>query len=180
MARIEKNNTGHGPAQQNSRSNEDHLGWMFFAVILVAVFVFVGAAVTVECERTRAHGAVNCTKQTRLLWIFSLPKDKVYNVVGARLASIPGDEYCDPCYRVEFEMPQGIVPLKAAYTNGSSGMSTVVEKVNDFVRGETPATLVVTDPGLLSVENLFWVALWGAGSYLWGKIKEVFRRRRNE
>lgn len=177
MAKIEKTLTVHTPTKESSLSKENPLSWLFFVAILAFVLI-LGAPVSLECERAETRGPVNCTKQTRLLWLFPLLEEKVYNVLGVHLTSVPGDEYCDPCYRVELETGQGIVPLKATYTNGSSDMSMVVDKVNDFVHSGKPGNLNVTEPGLLSLGNLYgfvgWILIAVIGSYLWEMAKSAF------
>ena len=178
MEGIEKSVTVRTPTKDSSVD----LSWLAVVAIL-ALLAIVGSPVSLECERAVTHGPVHCTKQTRLLWVIRLSPEQVSEVRGAHLASVPGDEYCDPCYRVELETAQGIVPLKAMYTSGNSDMSIVVDKVNDFVHSGSPGKLAVTEPSLLSFENLYcfvgWLILVTAGSYIWEKIKSAFGRGRN-
>ena len=163
-------------AEKNSTSN--FLG----GLLIVAIFVFVmllGSPMTLKCSRAERRGPVNCTKQMRLLWVIPLTEEIVYGVQGARLTSIPGDEYCDPCYRVEFETSQGSVPLNSTYTSGSSEKSRMVDKLNSFVHGREPGTLNLTEPGLLNFENLFCFVGWFLIAYLCEKIKSPFGRHKN-
>lgn len=170
MTGFEKAIADHAPAKKKSPREETNTTWLWVVVIITVVAIF-GSPVLLKCERFASGGAVSCTKQMRVLWIIPLPETRVPNVQGARLTSIPGDEYCDPCYRVELETAQGIVPLKDTYTNGSSYMGTVVEDVNRFVRTEEPGILDVTEPGLLNVQNLFCFVGWAFAAYIWQKIK---------
>ena len=164
-------------AEENSTSNL--MGWLFF----VAIFVFVmmlGSPMTMKCSRAEGRGPVNCAKQMRLLWVIPLTEEIVYGVQGARLTSIPGDEYCDPCYRVEFETSQGLVPLNSTYTSGSSEKSRMVDKLNSFVHGREPGTLNLTEPGLLSFENFFCFVAWFLIASLSERAKSAFGRRRSK
>ena len=177
MERIEKSVTVRTP----TRASSVDLSWLAVVAVLALVAI-LGSPVSLECGRAVRQGSVHCTKQTRLLWIIRLSPESVAEVRGAHLASVPGDEYCDPCYRVELETAQGIVPLNATYTSGNSEMGKIVNKVNDFVRSGTPGTLAVTEPGLLSFDNLYcfvgWLILATIGSYIWEKIKSALGRGR--
>lgn len=177
MTGFEKAITDHAPAKKESSLEETTTTWLW-AVVIITFVAILGSPVVLKCERFAVGGAVICTKQTRLFWIIPLPETTVPGVQGARLTSIPGDEYCDPCYRVELETAQGIVPLKDAYINGSSYMDTVVEKVNHFVRTDEPGILEVTEPGLLNVQNLFCFVGWFFVAYIWEKIKPTSGRTR--
>lgn len=165
-----KNNT---PAEAGSPPKQKEPSWLFAVVIITIVAVF-GSPVDVECRRFKTGGPVNCTKQTRLLGMIPMPEESVTNVRGAHVASVPGDEYCDPCYRVELETANGDVPLNSAYTSGNRSMSAVAGEINTFSTSKAPGTLELTEPGLLSFENLFCAAAWLliaiGGSYLWREI----------
>ena len=172
MTGFEKAIRDDAPASKSDRSEKKDQPWLLAVVIILAVAIF-GSPVVLRCERSAIGGTVSCTKQMRLLWIIPLPEKVVHGVQGARLSSIPGDEYCDPCYRVELDTAQGIVPLKDVYTNGSSYMDMVVAKVNDFVQTEKPGILDVTEPGLLNLENLFCFVGWFFAAYVWEQIKSA-------
>jgi hypothetical protein len=179
VAKIEENITNHTPASESSLSKQKDCQWLFFVAILAFLGV-LGAPMDLECRRVEPRGPVNCVKQTQVLWIIPLPEQRIEDVRGAHLDVIPGDEYCDPCYRVELLTVQGVVPLSFAYTSGSHDKSIVVDKVNDFVRNGTLETLTVAEPGLLSFENvacfLAWFLVVTGGSYLWRKIRSALGR----
>jgi hypothetical protein len=176
---IEKTIVAPIQAKWHSISAQKDRSWLLPVAILTMV-ILIGSPVHLSCACADAHGPVNCTKETRLLWFIPLPEEMVVDVRGAHLASIPGDEYCDPCYRVELETGGGIVPVKSAYTNGSSGMQLVVEKVNTFAHSAAPGTLQINEPGLLSLDTLlnivFWFILVNVAGFTWGKIKSAFGR----
>ncbi len=152
-------------------------GYLLFAAILLAFFGILGAPMELACRRVALRGPVDCVRQTHLLWIIPLPGQRIADVRGAQVGESSGYEG-GPTYRVELLTANGSVPLTNGYTSGRYAKDEVAGRVNALARGAAPGALAVTEPGLLSLENvaclLVWLPFAIIGNYLWGKIKSAF------
>lgn len=154
--------------------------WPLIALFLVLFLGIGGQSAELTCERIELGGPVTCSNQTKLLWIIPLGTNEIDDVRGASLADTYDAEYCNPCYRVELLTDQGSVPLTTVYTSGYSSKQDAADRINTFVGGVSEGPVVVTEPGLLSAENLLcflvWVPIALALGHLWKAIKSPFSR----
>ena len=148
--------------------------WIVIAVCVLVFFIFGGQSARVSCKHTRQLGLVNCTKQSRLLWVFPIKTQTINSVSGAQLNETE-DYEGDTTYRVELITSQGIVPLTSIYTSGYSTKRDVVGQINAFVQNANATVLEVNEPGLLSGENIICMLIWFPISYLFSKVCEAVR-----
>ena len=145
--------------------------------IVVAAFVFGGAPVKLTCRRLERAGQVNCTRQTIVLGIFPLREERFEGIRGASvdMSEGGGGEYASgPTYRVELATSSGAVPLRTVYTSDSSPKEEAAQRINTFVQSKQVGTLTLTEPGMLSVGNLFCMGIWLVLYILWAGIKKIF------
>jgi hypothetical protein len=147
-----------------------------YTIVAATLSGVLDAPVDLTCSRAAPRGSVNCAKQTRLLWAISLPQQRIDDVRGARVSISSDDEGVG--YRVELLAAHGTVPLTFVYSSGRSTKDKVADEINAFVRRTAPGTLTVTEPGLLSVENVVWMLIWlpfaALGHFVWQGIKSRF------
>lgn len=165
------------PSKETPVSTRKWAGYLLFAAALVTFFGILGAPMELTCRRAQVGGPMYCVQQTQLLWFIRLPERRIDDVRGARVGESSG--YDDgPTYRVELLTANGWVPLTNGYTSGRYAKDEVARKVNVFANSTAPGTLAMTEPGLLSAENvaclLIWIPFAVVGNYLWGKIKSAF------
>lgn len=165
------------PSKATPLSTRRWAGYLLFAAFLLAFFGILGAPMELTCKRVEPGGPVDCVRQTRLLWVIPLPAQFFDNVRGARVGESSGYED-GATYRVELLTANGWVPLTNGYTSGRFAKDEVADKVNALAYSVAPGTFTVTEPGLLSLENitclLIWLPFALIGSYLWGIIKSAF------
>lgn len=147
-------------------------------VIIVAFVLFFlllgGQSSRLTCKQARVSGLANCLQQKKLLWVFPMGTYAIDGVSGAQLADSETAEG-DPVYRVELITSRGIVPLSSMYTSGYSSKRDVVDQVNAFVQNTDSSALELTEPGLLSMENLICVLIWFPLSYAFSKVGGAVR-----
>ncbi len=163
---MDKNKT---PGKQNT----------VIGIIIIAVFALVfllvgGQSSRLSCKHARGTGLTNCIRQKKLLWIFPMGTNAIDGVSGAQLAESSTAEG-DAVYRVELITSRGIVPLSSVYTSGYSSKQDVVDQVNAFVQNTALSTLEVTEPGMLSAENLLCLLIWVPISYVMSKVGGAFK-----
>jgi hypothetical protein len=122
--------------------------WLWIALFLVVFITVGGESVKLTCGRAEAGGAINCIKQSKLLWIIPLGEKSISQVRGARLGESSYED--TPTYRVELVTTEGYVPVTSLYTSGYSTKKDCVDKINAFARGASLGPLVIAEPGLLS------------------------------
>jgi len=136
-----------------------HTGVIVVMLFVAILLIFGGESSNLTCRHSRQPATVSCVKQSVLLWVLPLSTKIIENVSGAQLSESSG--YDDGAvYRVELLTSQGIFPLTAMYTSGFSTKSDVVDQVNAYVKSTRQGNLVVSEPGLLSLENLFCMIIW--------------------
>lgn len=146
---------------------------------LVALFAILGLMsppVDLECKRAERGGPVNCTKWTRLLWIIPFSEQRINNVRSARVSESI-DYEGDSAYRVELLTAGSMVPLRSVYISGTSAQEGVADQINDFVGSAVPGMLAMTEPGLLSLDNLFYGLIFFIiaefGGLLWSTMSRL-------
>lgn len=178
---------GRSPAPLPTKESKSRWGPVIAAVFIL-IFVVglgtIGAPVDLTCTRLEWQGPMNCARQTRLFWVIPSAEEHIRDVKGARLVESSGGED-GPTYRVELIITYGgTAPLTSGYTSGSSTKQDVVDKINKFVNVPSPGTLEVTEPGIISLENmgcwLIWLVVYAVGSYVWRGIKGEVRKLRGE
>lgn len=154
---------------------------LFGPVVFLAIAGLLATPVTLRCTRLEQGGPVNCVKQASIWGIIPLRKEGIDDVRGA-LVSESVDYEGDTGYRVELLTAAGTVPLRNIYISDFSGKAVKDEfssQINRFVRSRQPGTLAVTEPGLLSLDNVYcfliWLLLTTAG-YVWKEVKSAFGR----
>ncbi len=157
--------------------------WLLIGLFILIFLVIGGQSAKLTCKHTRQAGTVNCIKVKRLLWITPLGTSEILDVRGAQIASTYADETGET-YRVELITGKGIVPINSVYTSGYSTKSEVADQINGYIQHPTEDPLTVTEPGLMSLENVICAAIWlpiaWAMSAVWGKIKSFFGGRKNQ
>lgn len=133
--------------------------WLLIGISVVIFLAFAGQSAKLTCKHTQQAGSVNCVKESSLFWVIPLRTTKVSDVRGAQVGESYDDETGDT-YRVELLTGHGMVPLNTVYTSGPSTKRDIAGKISAFVQSTTAGSLEVTDPGLLSLENLICTAIW--------------------
>lgn len=156
--------------------------WLIIGAFLIFFLAIGGQSVRLTCKRTRQAGSVNCLKEIHFLWVIPMRTTKVSDVRGAQVGESYGEESGDT-YRVELLTGHGMVPLTKDYTSGPTTKRDLAEKINAFVQSTTEGSLEVTEPGLLSLENIICVVIWLPIAYLanaiLGGAKSLFGAGKN-
>jgi len=146
-----------------------HPGWLLYGMVVLFLLVIVGPSAKLVCERTRSDSTVNCIREKRLFWVIPMGTSSIRDVQGAEITGTDSDY--GPVYRVELLTAQGNIPINSVYTSGYSSKEHAADKINSFVELTDKNELVVTEPGLLSFENLVWLAIGLMAWLFWKWIK---------
>jgi hypothetical protein len=156
--------------------------WIKASYLLIAVLVMLligvlGQSARLTCRREFKAEPVTCVRQLRTFWVIPLGNQEIDHVVGAILSEGGGPD-CGMCYGVELITSHGKIPLSSVYTSGSADKINVVNQINEFVSDTQAGALVVTEPGVLSMENIVYSAVWVFIILIWTALKKAFRQGR--
>jgi len=137
------------------------LGLLFFIAGL-AVMLFLGNKVTLECDRTSPAEA-NCTLSTATMIRTRERVIPVASMTGAVVDVNHGDD--GDTYRVVLQTTSGSVPLTSIYSSGARAKQQAADQINSFLRYETQPTLFI------KADDRIWIAIFsgifaGSGALL--------------
>lgn len=137
------------------------LGLIFFITGL-AVMLFLGQKVTLDCDRTSPAEA-NCTLLSANMVSARETIIPIPELTGAVLDVSHGED--GDTYRVLLTTTSGSLPMTSYYSSGLSAKLLAVDKVNSFVLYDTMQTLFI------KADDRIWIAIFsgifaGSGALL--------------